>query len=512
MAEAAERRGGAGLERLDVVIVGAGLSGIGAARHLQQKCPRKTIAILEARQAIGGTWDLFRYPGVRADSDMATLGYAFRPWDDSKAIADGAAILKYIRGVAEEYRLDRLIRFGCRLVRASWDSQEAGWTLEVERSDGEALRLACRFLFMCAGYYDYAQGFLPGWPGMDRFRGRIVHPQAWPDRLDCAGRRIVVIGSGATAVTLVPALAATAAHVTMLQRSPTFVVSRPTTDPSAAWLMRRLPRRLAFALVRWKNIILQMYFYRLCRRKPEAARRWILKSAQDALGPEFDASALFGARYDPWDQRLCLVPDGDLFDAIRTGKASVINGEIERFTERGLELKSGERLEADIVVTATGLVMRLMGGAEIAVGGASVDVGAATTYKGVMYSDVPNLASAFGYPNASWTLKCDLSAEYVCRLLGYMDRRGYAVCTPRLGAAPAGEDPTLPLSSGYIERARAILPKQRLERPWRMNQNYALDLIDLRLSPIEDGALEFRRLERARVRVRLGASSWKGSP
>ena len=499
MAKGQRAREEAGPERFDVVIVGAGLSGLGAARHLQLRCPGKTVAILEAREAIGGTWDLFRYPGVRADSDMATLGYAFRPWDRPKAIADGPAILQYIRDVAKESGVDRLIRFGWRLVRASWNSAEGAWTLDVERSDGPPVRLACSFLFMCPGYYDYANGFMPVWPGMESFAGRIVHPQAWPDGLDCAGRRIVVIGSGAAAVTLVPALAETAAQVTVLQRSPTFVVSRPATDPLAAWLMPRLPRRLACALVRWKNILLQMYFYRLCRLKPEAARRWILKLAQDALGPAFDASAMFGARYNPWDQRLCLAPDGDLFNAIRAGKASVVNGEIERFTEIGLRLKSGEALEADIVVTATGLVVRLMGGAEIVVDGAAVEVGATTTYKGVMYSDIPNLASAFGYANASWTLKSDLVAEYVCRLLNFMDRRRYAICTPRLGGAPAGEDPTLPLSSGYIQRARGVLPKQRLKRPWRMNQNYALDLIDLRLSPIEDGALEFRRLEPARA-------------
>ena len=345
---------------------------------------------------------------------------------------------------------------------------------------------------MCSGYYEYEQGYMPGWPGMEKFGGLITHPQAWPADLDYAGKRIVVIGSGATAVTLVPALAASAAHVTMLQRSPTFVVSRPASDPIAAWLLAWLPRRSAQKLVRWKNILLQLYFYRLARRKPDKVRTGILKLAQGELGPGFDADAMFGARYKPWDQRLCLVPDGDLFASIRSGKASVVNGEIETFTETGIRLRSGKTLAADIVVTATGLVMRLMGGVELVADDTPVNVGTATTYKGVMLSDVPNLAAIVGYTNASWTLKCDLVCDYVCRLLNHMDRRGYAVATPRLRNAPAGEEPPLPLTSGYVQRARAILPKQGAARPWRMNQNYALDLIDYRFGAIEDGALEFR--------------------
>jgi cation diffusion facilitator CzcD-associated flavoprotein CzcO len=494
-----KRERGQSVERLDIVIVGAGLSGVGAACHLQSKCPQKTIAIIEARDAIGGTWDLFRYPGVRSDSDMPTFGYAFRPWDDPMAIADGPSIARYIRETASHFGANRLIRFGSRLIRASWHSPDAAWTLEVKRKDGSEIRLVCSFLYMCTGYYRYSAGYMPGWPGMDRFAGRIVHPQAWPDNLDFADKHIVVIGSGATAVTLVPALAETAAHVTMLQRSPTFVVSRPAKDPVAEWLSRRLPRGLAHRLARWKNILLQMYLYSLARRKPDAARAQILKLAQDELGPEFDAAALFNARYNPWDQRLCLVPDGDLFRAIRSGKASVVTGEIETFTERGLRLRSTQELEADMIVTATGLVMRLMGGAEIVVDGGPVDFAATLTYKGVMYSGIPNLASAFGYTNASWTLKCDLSADYMCRLLNHMDRRGYAVCTPRLNGASVSEDPTLPLTSGYIVRARNYFPKQGSRQPWRVNQNYALDLLAFRFSALEDGALEFRRRERAKA-------------
>jgi len=481
-------------ELLDVVIVGAGLSGVGAACHLKLKCPTKTVAVIEARDAIGGTWDLFRYPGIRSDSDMSTFGYSFRPWAHAKAIADGPSIVEYIRDTAKEFGVDRLIRFGRRLVRACWDSTEGLWTLDIERKDGMGVRLACRFLYICAGYYDYGHGYMPGWPGMERFAGRIVHPQDWPENLDCASKRILVIGSGATAVTLVPALAETAARVTMLQRSPTFVVARPAEDPIAAWLLRRLPRRaaLALALARWKNIALQMYFYNFARRKPDKVRASLLKLAQGELGSGFDAASMFDARYNPWDQRLCLAPDGDLFRAIRTGKAAVVNGEIETFTETGLRLRSGETLEADVIVTATGLVVRLMGGAELVLDGERVEVGKRMTYKGVMLGGVPNFAFAIGSTNASWTLKCDLSADYVCRLLNHMDLRGYAVATPQAKDGSVSEDATLPLNSGYLQRARALLPKQGSKQPWRMNQNYALDLLAYRFSAIEDGALAFR--------------------
>jgi monooxygenase len=490
------KAGAAGAD-FDVLIVGAGLSGIGAACHLVRKRPKTRFAILEAREAIGGTWDLFRYPGIRSDSDMATFGYAFRPWDDTRAIADGPSILRYLAETAKEYDVDRRIRFGHKVVSAAWRSEDARWTLDVKGAGGEDLRLSCNFLFLCAGYYEYAEGYMPGWPGMERFAGPIIHPQKWPEALRYEGKRVVVIGSGATAVTLVPAMAETAAHVVMLQRSPTYIVARPSEEAMAKRFGRWLPTRLTHAVVRWKNIALQLYLFRLSRRKPAAVRAQILKLAQAAVGPEIDAGRHFNPRYQPWDQRVCLVPDGDLFAALRSGKASVVTGEIETFTETGLRLVSGETLEADIVVTATGLKLRLMGGIKIEVDGKPVEVGMTTIYKSVMFSDVPNLASVFGYTNASWTLKSDLIAGYVCRLLEHMDRRGYAVCTPRQGDAQIVEEPTLPLTSGYIQRAKNLLPRQGTGKPWRMNQNYALDVMALRFAPIDDGALEFRRLGQA---------------
>jgi len=475
----------------DVLIVGAGLSGIGAAYHLQDKCPDKTFTILEGRSASGGTWDLFRYPGVRSDSDMHTMGYRFRPWRESKSIADGQSILRYIRETAEEYGIDRKILFNHRVVRASWSSPDAQWTVEATGPDGQAVRLSCNFLYMCSGYYEYAAGYTPGWPGMDRFTGQIVHPQQWPEHLDYSGKRIIVIGSGATAVTLVPAMAEKAAHVTMLQRSPTYIVTRPSKDAIANWLHRMLPTRLAYRLGRWKNILLQMYFYNLARRKPDAAKKTILKFAQMQLGPDFDVAKHFNPRYNPWDQRLCLVPDGDLFASIRSGKASVLTDEIENFTENGIRLRSGSELEADVIVTATGLKMRLMGGIELVVDGIAIDLAKTMTYKGMMSSDVPNLAMALGYTNASWTLKCDLTSDYVCRLLNFMDDHGYAYCTPRRRDPSIAEEPALTFTSGYVQRALASLPKQGSKKPWRLNQNYALDLMALRFGTVDDGTLEF---------------------
>ena len=476
----------------DVIIAGAGLSGIGVAYHLQRDCPRKSFVILEARGAIGGTWDLFRYPGVRSDSDMHTLGYRFRPWRGEKAIADGPSILEYLNDTAREYGIDRKIRLHHKVKRASWSSSDARWTLEVLGPDGKMATYTCSFLQLCCGYYDYDAAYMPGWPGMARFNGQIVHPQKWPEHLDYAGKRVVVIGSGATAVTLVPALADNAAHVTMLQRSPTYIVARPAKDAIADWCYARLPQGLAHTLARWKSIFLQMYFYNVARSRPEAAKQRIIELAQTELGLGIDMRH-FTPRYNPWDQRLCLVPDGDLFKAIRVGKASVVTGEIETFTETGLRLRSGEELAADIIVTATGLVMKLLGGMELVVDGRTVNSGTTLTYKGMMFSDVPNLASTFGYTNASWTLKADLTSEYLCRILNRMDRGGYAYCTPRNSDPSMVPDATLPLDCGYMRRARDILPKQGSKRPWRLYQNYAKDMLALRFGSIDDGTLVFTR-------------------
>ena len=490
------------VEHFDVVIVGAGISGIAAAYYLRKRCPAKSYVILEGRGAIGGTWDLFRYPGVRSDSDMYTLGYSFRPWRDEKSIADGPAILKYIRETASEYGIDDNIRFKHHVRRASWSSADAMWTVEAEVGaetghDTETVQFTCNFLYMCSGYYDYTHGYTPPWPDAERFSGRIVHPQQWPDDLDVDGKRIVVIGSGATAVTLVPALAERAAHVTMLQRSPTYIVARPSQDAIAKWLHSRLPDALATRTTRWKSVLFGMYFYNLARRRPDATKHMILRMARAQLGPEYDVEKHFAPRYNPWDQRLCLAPDADLFAAMRSGKASVVTDHIERFTETGILLQSGDELAADIIVTATGLVMKVMSGMRLVVDGVPVDVSKTMTYKGMMYSDIPNLASAMGYTNASWTLKCELTSAYVCRLLNYMERRGYTRCTPRNHDPSVTEEPLLSFTSGYVQRARATLPHQGSRRPWKLYQNYALDLMSLRFGMMNDGTMEFARHDSA---------------
>ncbi len=480
------------IEHVDVLVVGAGLSGIGAGYHLQNRCPDLSYAILEGRDCSGGTWDLFRYPGVRSDSDMYTLGYPFRPWQDPKAIADGPSILRYIRDTAAENGIDRKIRYGHRVVRASWSTADARWTVEVERGEAkERLSLGCNFLFMCSGYYRYAEGYTPDFAGTERFAGRIVHPQRWSDDIDFAGKRVVVIGSGATAVTLVPALAATAAHVTMLQRSPTWVVARPSQDALANRLRRILPARLAYGIARWQRVFLGMYFFRLCRRDPARAKRLILGGVRAYLGPGYDVDRHFTPRYNPWEQRLCLVPDADLFRAINSGRASVVTDEIETFTETGLKLRSGAELDADLIVTATGLQLQVLGGIEASVDGKRVDWPQTMTYKGMMYSDVPNLASAFGYTNASWTLKSDLTCQYVCRLLNHMRRRGLRQCTPRNVDATPGAEPWLDFSSGYVKRSLHLFPKQGSREPWKQHQNYVRDILALRFGKVDDGVMVF---------------------
>ncbi len=483
-------------DHFDVLIVGAGLSGIGAAHHLQTNCPTKTYAILEGRPRIGGTWDLFRYPGIRSDSDMFTLGYSFKPWTAAKAIADGAAILEYITETAREAGIDRHIRFGHKVKHAAWSSAAAQWLVSVA-VDGETIEYSCNFLFMCSGYYNYDGGYTPDFPGRERFAGRLVHPQNWPVDLDYTGKQVVVIGSGATAVTLVPAMAERAGHVTMLQRSPTYVVARPANDAKADWLRRHLPARLAYSIVRWRNVLLGLYFYQMCKRQPEKVKQLILGGVRMALGKDYDVQKHFTPRYNPWDQRLCLVPDGDLFAAIRGGWASVVTDQIETFTEAGIKLKSGESLKADVIVTATGLDLVVIGNVRLSVDGAPVNFGDTMTYKGMMYSDVPNLAVSFGYTNASWTLKSDLTAGYVCRLLNHMDRHGYRQVTPRRRDPDLRAEPWVNFSSGYIQRAVAKFPKQGSKQPWKLHQNYARDLLSLRYGKIDDGTVEFSKALRS---------------
>jgi cation diffusion facilitator CzcD-associated flavoprotein CzcO len=471
-------------EHLDVIVVGAGW-------HLQDRLPGKSYAILEARNDLGGTWDLFRYPGIRSDSDMHTLGYRFKPWTEEKAIADGPAILEYVRRTAREHDIDRKIRFHHRVVGAEWSSVDSRWTVEAERSDsGETVRLTCDFLWCCSGYYRYDEGYTPDFEGVERFAGPVVHPQHWPEDLDYAGKRVVVIGSGATAVTLVPAMAEKAAKVTMLQRSPTYIASLPGEDPIARRLRRVLPNRAVYAIVRWKNVLLQTGIYQLSRRRPEAVKRLIRRGVERSLPAGYDIDTHFTPRYNPWDQRMCLVPDGDLFRAISQGEADVVTDRIESFTEHGLRLESGRELEAEVIITATGLSLLFLGGMELTVDGEPVDVSQKMAYKGMMLSGVPNCAFTVGYTNASWTLKADLTSEYVCRLLAHMQAHGYARCVPE--ADPSiSEEPLLDFNSGYVLRSLDRFPKQGSKEPWRLRQNYVLDIRSIRRGAIDDGTMKF---------------------
>jgi cation diffusion facilitator CzcD-associated flavoprotein CzcO len=479
-------------EHVDVLIVGAGISGVGAGYHLQDRCPGKSYAILESRADLGGTWDLFRYPGIRSDSDMHTLGFRFKPWTEAKAIADGPSIHEYIRRTAREEGIEPHIRFNHRVVSAAWSTADARWSVEAVRTDsGETVELTCDFIAMCSGYYRYDEGYRPDFEGIDDFEGELIHPQHWPEDLDYEGKRIVVIGSGATAVTLVPALAEKARKVTMLQRSPTYVISLPGEDRIANGLRRVLPAKAAYALARWKNVLLQMASYQLSRRRPNTMRRLVRKGVEKALPPGYDVDRHFEPTYNPWDQRLCLVPDGDLFEAISSGRAEIVTDTIERFTKTGLRLASGDELEADVIVTATGLNLQFLGGVELTVDGQEPDISAAMTYKGMMLSDVPNLAFTLGYSNASWTLKVDLTSEYMCRLINHMDEHGYRQCVPRATDPSVTIEPLIGLNSNYILRSLDHLPKQGSKEPWKLRQNYAIDLRALRHGPVVDGAMQF---------------------
>jgi len=479
-------------EHVDVLIVGAGISGIAAACYLRSECPDKSFAVLEARGAVGGTWDFFRYPGIRSDSDMYTLGYAFRPWPDAKSIADGPSILDYVRRTAQDHNVEERIRFHRRAVRADWSTADARWTVEVERTDtGEAERVTCGFLFMCSGYYRYDGGYTPEFEGAERFRGRIVHPQQWTDDIDYTDKRVVVIGSGATAVTLVPAMAERAAHVTMLQRSPSYVVSLPAEDPIARALHRALPARLVYPIVRWKNVLMTMLSFQLSRRRPRVMKAMIRKGVMRQLPRGYEVDTHFKPTYNPWDQRLCLVPDGDLFQTIGAGRATVVTDRVDTFTERGVKLESGDELKADLIVTATGLNLLPLGGLAISVDGDEVRLPEKLSYKGMMLSGVPNLAFALGYTNASWTLKCELTCQYVCRLLNHMDEHGHATCTPVNRDPSLTDEPFIDFNSGYVLRAIDQFPRQGSRSPWRLHQNYARDILLLRFGSVEDEAMEF---------------------
>ena len=471
-------------EHLDVLIVGAGLSGIGAAYRLQTELPGTSYAILEARSNSGGTWDLFKYPGIRSDSDMFTLGYPFRPWTDAKAIADGPSILKYVRDTASENGIDQKIRYNQKVTAASWSSDTSVWTLTIV-SESQEHTLTCNFLYLCSGYYSYDAGYTPDFPGLETFGGTVVHPQFWPDDLDYTDKKVVVIGSGATAVTLVPTMSTSAAHVTMLQRSPSYILTLASKDKIADSFRKYLPSTVAHRVARWKSVLVNLGFYQLCRRSPARARKLLNVAAKRQLPQDVPIDPHFTPTYDPWDQRLCVVPDGDLFKALKSGKASIETDHIETFTESGIRLTSGTELDADIVVTATGLKMEACGGISLDVDGEPVSLGDRYVYKGMMISEVPNLAMCVGYTNASWTLRADLTSMYVCRLLAEMDKRGYSTCVPQV-TEDMEQRPILDLESGYVMRAVDQFPKQGSKSPWNMRQNYLLDRFHSTFGSVND--------------------------
>jgi cation diffusion facilitator CzcD-associated flavoprotein CzcO len=481
----------AAVEHFDVLFVGAGLSGVGAAYHLQRGSPGHSYVILEGREAIGGTWDLFRYPGIRSDSDMYTLGYSFRPWEEAKAIADGPSILRYVNDTADRYGIRGHIRFRHHVKKADWSSAHARWIVEAERTDtGERVRFSCNWFHICSGYYNYAEVYDPEFAGRQSFRGTIVHPQFWPEDMAYAGKKVVVIGSGATAVTIVPEMAKDAAHVVMLQRSPTYMVSRPSEDNIANALRRFLPSKVAYGITRWKNVLLQMFFFNLARKRPAKVKEKLLEEVRKLLPEGYDVGTHFTPRYNPWDQRLCLVPDADMFDAVSNGSASIVTGEIEAFTETGIRLRNGDELDADIVVTATGLKLQLASDIAFTVDGEARDLSKTLSYRGMMFSDMPNLSYSFGYTNASWTLKADLTGGYLTRLLNHLRKTGAEIALP-VREAGIEEVPFLDFTSGYVQRARDVLPKQGSKKPWKLYQNYALDMFSLKFASVEDGVIRF---------------------
>jgi cation diffusion facilitator CzcD-associated flavoprotein CzcO len=489
-------------EHVDVVVVGAGLSGIGAGYHLQTMSPDRSYVILEGRESLGGTWDLFKYPGVRSDSDMHTLGFSFKPWTEAKSIADGPSILKYLKQTVSQFGIDKHIRYGQLVTKAQWSTDDAQWTVtSTNKATGATNTYTCSFLFMCSGYYSYKKGHTPEFTGRERFKGNIVHPQEWPVDLDYAGKRVVVIGSGATAVTIVPSMADKAAHVTMLQRSPTYMVSRPDHDVLANRMRKVLPPKMAYNLTRFKNTWRQQLVYNKTRTDPNKVKQLLLGGIQLELGAEYDIAKHFTPNYNPWDQRLCLVPNGDFFKSMREGKASVVTDHIASFTETGIQLASGEHLDADIIVTATGLELVTLGEMDFFVDGNQVDFAKTWTYKGFAYSDIPNMASTFGYINASWTLRSDLTAEYVCRLLNHMRKKGVVQCTPRLREQDRNmkERPWIDgFSSGYMQRMMHRMPRQGDHEPWINPQNYRRDKKMFKHSPIDDGVMQFSK-QSARV-------------
>ena len=480
------------IESIDVLIIGAGLSGIGGACHLRRSSPDRSFMILESREASGGTWDLFRYPGIRSDSDMYTFGYGFKPWSDKSSIADGHKILSYIREAAAEYDVEQHIRYQHKVVTASWSSTQSRWSVTAERGDtGEQVTISCQFIFSCSGYYDYDQGYTPEFAGIDSFKGQVIHAQHWPEQLDYQGKRVVVIGSGATAVTLVPAMSQDTASLVMLQRTPTYIASVPKEQPLAETLRKWLPDSWVFRLIRWKQVLFQIYLYQLSRRNPQRLRKYLLGLVRKEMGPDYDVDTHFTPDYNPWDQRLCGVPDGDLFTAIRENRAEVVTDHIDQFNKEGIHLKSGKQLDADIVVLATGLNLKFAGGVQYSVDGKVLDFAEHFIFRGMMFSGLPNMAFTVGYTNSSWTLKADLTGQYVSRLLNKMARHSYTAVTPRL-TGEVEEMPLLDFDAGYVLRSRESFPKQGNRLPWKNYQNYIRDFIGLRLGRQNDDELEFR--------------------